>query len=61
MGNYYRVLYDGDERYGVGYVSPPRTLTLPYKGVVKKWTPLSLLLRDGEFPDYLASCKRFGV
>lgn len=69
MPLYYQILYGGveggDDGYGVAYLPigqavggcfhAPRIFHLPYIGVVTEWKTLTLELRDGGYPDYLAS------
>jgi len=52
---YYEIFHAG-RRYGVAYA--PKgvpVLYLPLRGEIENWEPVSLELRDGEYPDYLAS------
>ena len=53
---FYKVLFKEHESRGVGYaVGIDGLFFLPDSGVVENWQPLVLQLRDGGFPDYLAS------
>jgi hypothetical protein len=54
--DYYKVLFQDNETLGVGYTVEQRDLFfLPDSGRVENWQPINLVLRDGGFPDYLAS------
>src|SRR6516165_2778709 len=56
MTNYYKVRFQEEDRLGVGHTVEKRDLFfLPDSGKVDRWQPLVLELRDGDYPDYLAS------
>jgi hypothetical protein len=56
MGDYYEILFQEETHLGVGYtVAESDLFFLPDTGKVKNWNPIILELRDGQYPDYLAS------
>ena len=55
MARCYRILFKEDEMLGVGYTADKSIFHLPYIGRIENWEPPLLELRDGDFPDYLAS------
>jgi hypothetical protein len=57
MNIYYDILFKDDRSLGVAYTinKSDADFDLPYLGKVVKWSPMILDLRNGEYPDYLAS------
>ena len=56
MRRFYKVLFDEQPDLGVAQTLAERDLFfLPYSGRVSDWQPPTLELRDGGYPDYLAS------
>ncbi len=53
---YYRILFLEEEHLGVGHTTIQKELFfLPDAGKVENWKPIVLELKDGGYPDYLAS------
>jgi hypothetical protein len=56
MADYYKVLFQEDEHLGVGQtVEQTGLFFLPDAGKIENWKPIVLELRNGDYPDYLAS------
>src|SRR5262245_43219392 len=56
MSNYYKVLFQEEQNLGVGHsIEQSDLFFLPDTGKVTNWKPIILELRDGDYPDYLAS------
>lgn len=55
MKKYFRMSFLEEDPHGIGETVGEEEVILPYRGEVRGWKPILLDLREGAYPDYLAS------